>query len=113
MNNHHATIIGHAGATAAEYSVLGRATNPGTAGNSNESAAQNHQKKLKIELFKEIASHIQNSGAVHVTGTGTAQEQFIHCLAETPRFKNTVARECTSYTTSYERVVEFISGKFN
>ena len=113
MDNHHATIIGYADPAAEEFSVLGHAKNPGADGNSNENAAQNHEKTLQAQFFKEIARHIQNAEEVHVTGTGTIQEQFIHYLAETPQFKNTVARECTSNKMSDERLVEFITGKFN
>jgi len=96
-----------------EFSVLGHASNPGADANSNENAAHNQEKTLQNKFFKEITSHMQNAEEVHVTGTGTAQEQFIHYLAETPQFKNTVARECTSNKMSDERLVEFISGKFN
>ena len=112
MDTHHATIIGHADAATEEFSVLGHATNPGADGNSNENAAQNHQKTLQIQFFKEITSHMQNADEIHLTGTGTAQEQFIHYLADTPQFKNTVTRECTSNKMSDERLVEFITGKF-
>jgi stalled ribosome rescue protein Dom34 len=112
MDTHHATIIGHADTTTEEFSVLGHASNPGVDGNTNENAAHNQQKTLQTKFFKEITSHMQNADEVHVTGTGTAQEQFIHYLAETPQFKNTVATECTSNKMSDERLVEFISGKF-
>lgn len=113
MDTHHATIIGHADATTEEFSLLGHVSNPGPDGNSNENAAHNQEKTLQTKFFKEITSHMQNADTVHVTGTGTAQEQFIHYLAETPQFKNTVATECTSNKMSDERLVEFISGKFN
>lgn len=113
MDNHHATIIGYADATAEEFSVLGHAKNPGADGNSNENAAQNQQKTLLQQFFKNITTYMQNADEVHVTGTGTVQEQFIHYLAETPQFKNTVAKECTSNKMSDERLVEFISGKFS
>lgn len=112
MDTHHASIIGHADATTEEFSVLGHASNPGADGNSNENAAHNREKTLQNKFFKEITSHMQNAEEVHVTGTGTVQEQFIHYLADTPQFKNTVARECTSNKMSDERLVEFISGKF-
>lgn len=112
MDNHHATIIGHADVADEEFSVLGHANNPGAAGNSNENAAHNQEKTLQAQFFKEITRHMQNAEEVHVTGTGTVQEQFIHYLAETPQFKNTVAKECTSNKMSDERLVEFISGKF-
>ena len=113
MDTHHATIIGYADAGAEEFSVLGHAKNPGPDGNSNENAAQNQQKTLQNQFFKEITRHMQNAEAVHVSGSGTIQEQFIHYLADTPQFKNTIARECTSNKMSDERLVEFMSGKFN
>lgn len=113
MDSHHATIIGHTNPTAEEFSVLGHVSNPGADGNSNENAAHNQEKTLQQKFFKEISSHMQNAEEVHITGTGTSQEQFIHYLAETPQFKNTVAKECTSNKMSDERLVEFISGKFS
>jgi len=113
MDNRHATIIGYADATSEEFSVLGHAKNPGADANSNENAAQNHEKTLQAQFFKEITRHMQNAEEVHVTGTGTIQEQFIHYLAETPQFKHTVAKECTSNKMSDERLVEFIASKFN
>ncbi|MES2924416.1 MAG: hypothetical protein V4819_22885 [Verrucomicrobiota bacterium] len=113
MDTHQATIIGYADATTKEFSVLGHAKNPGADGNSNEHAAQNQHKTLQAHFFKEITSHMQNAEEVHVTGTGTIQEQFIHYLAATPQFKDTVAKECTSNKMSDERLVEFISGKFD
>lgn len=112
MDNHHATVIGHANAGDEAFSVLGHADNPGAAGNSNENAAHNQEKTLQTQFFKEITRHMQNADQVHVTGTGTAQEQFIHYLAGTPQYKNTVATECTSNKMSDERLVEFISAKF-
>lgn len=45
--------------------------------------------------------------------TGTAQEQFIHYLTETPQSKNIVTKECTSNKMSDNKLVEFISGKFS
>jgi stalled ribosome rescue protein Dom34 len=113
MDNRHATIVGHNDAITEEFSVLGRVDNPASGGNSNENAANNLEKTQLNQFFKKITSHMQNAEEVHVTGTGTVQEQFIHYLAETAQFKNTVARECTSNKMSDERLVEFISGKFN
>ncbi|MEY3895872.1 MAG: hypothetical protein RLZZ214_1392 [Verrucomicrobiota bacterium] len=113
MDTHHATIVGFAEAAAGEFSVLGHADNAGAAGNSNENTAHNQEKTLQNQFFKKITSFMQNAEQVHVTGTGTIQEQFIHYLAETPQFKNTVATECTSNKMSDERLVEFISDKFN
>lgn len=112
MDNQHATIIGHATPNTGEFSVLGHAHNPGAAGNSNENAQHNQKRTLQTQFFKEITSHMTNAEEVHVTGTGTIQEQFIHYLADTPQFKNTVTKECTSNKMSDERLVEFISAKF-
>ncbi len=112
MDTHHATVIGHADPAAAEFSVVGHVDNAGASGNSNENAAHNLEKTLQNQFFKKIASHMTNAEEVHVTGTGTAQEQFIRYLTETPQFKNTVATECTSNRMSDERLAEFISGKF-
>lgn len=112
MDTHHATVIGHADATTEKFSVLGHAANPGASGNSNENAAHHQERTLQNQFFKEITRHMQNAEQVHVTGTGTSQEQFIHYLADTPQFKNTAATECTSNKMSDERLVEFISGKF-
>lgn len=113
MDNRRATVIGHADATTTEFSVLGHAENPAAEGNSNENAAHNQEKTQLNQFFKKITSHMQNAEEIHVTGTGTVQEQFIHYLAESAQFKNTIARECTSNKMSDERLVEFISGKFS
>ena len=113
MDTQHATVIGHADATHDEFSVLGHVDNPAAEGNSNENAAQNLEKTKLNRFFKSITDLMQNADELHVTGTGTVQEQFIHYLAETAQFKNTVALESTSNKMSDERLVEFISGKFN
>lgn len=113
MDNHYATIIGRANATAQEFSVIGHVKNPGADSNSNENAAQNQERTLLQHFFKEITSHMQNAEEVHVTGTGTVQEQFIHYLADTPQFKNTKASECTTNKMSNEKLIEHISNKFN
>ena len=67
----------------------------------------------QAKFFKEITSHMQNATDIHLTGTGTAQEQFIKYLADTPQFKNTKTAESTSNKMSDERLIEFISGKMN
>ena len=112
MDTHHATIIGHANVSDAEFSVLGHVRSHGGVGNSSEYAQHNQERTLQHQFFKEITNHMTNAEEVHVTGTGTIQEQFIHYLAETPQFKNTTTKECTSNKMSDEKLVEFISGKF-
>jgi stalled ribosome rescue protein Dom34 len=112
MDNHQATIVGQLN-EASSFSVLGHAKNAGAQSNSNEKTAQNDAKTLQVKFFKEITTYMQNAEEVHVTGTGTAQEQFINYLAETPQFKNTTTNEGTSNKMSDEKLVEYMDGKFN
>jgi len=112
MDNHQATIVGQLNEAPA-FSVLGHAKNAGAQSNSNEKTAQNDAKTLQAKFFKEITTYMQNAEEVHVTGTGTAQEQFINYLAETPQFKNTTTNESTSNKMSDEKLVEYMDGKFN
>ncbi len=111
MDNHHATIIGRAG-DAESFSVIGHVENAGAQSNSNEKNAQNDARQLQVKFFKEITALMQNAEEVHVTGTGTAQEQLMHFMKETPQFKNTVTTESTSNKMSDEKLTEFVSGKF-
>ena len=113
MDTHHATVIGRENLDADEFSVLGHAKSAGPGSNSSENASNNLEKTLMQQYFKEITHHMQNAEEVHVTGTGTAQEQFIRFLGETPQFKNTVTKESTSNRMSDEKLVEFVSGKFS
>jgi len=112
MDNHQATIVGQLNEASA-FSVLGHSKNAGAQSNSNEKTAQNDAKTLQAKFFKEITTYMQNAEEVHVTGTGTAQEQFINYLAETPQFKNTTTNESTSNKMSDEKLVEYMDGKFN
>lgn len=111
MDSHHAIIVGKANVD--DFSVLGRAGNAGAQSNSNEKHAQNDEKTLQLKFFKEITALMQNAEEVHITGTGTSQEQFVHFLQETPQFKNTIANESTSNKMSDEKLVEYIAAKFN
>lgn len=113
MDTHHATVVGRIDAEAVNFSVLGHAENSGAQSNSNEKSAHNDEKTLQHKFFKEITSHMQNAEEVHVTGTGTAQEQLIHYMAETPQFKNTVTNESTSNKMSDENLAQYIGEKFN
>ena len=113
MDNHHAIVVGYENPEATVFTVLGHAKNPGAGGNSNENAANNLEKTLLQKYFREIGSHLENAVEVHVTGTGTIQEQFLHYLGETPQFKNTVTAESTSNKMSDEKLVEFVTAKFD
>ena len=113
MDNRHATVVGLEAPDATEFVILGHVENPGSGGNSNESAANHLEVTLAQKFFKEIGAYLVNAEEVHLTGTGTIQEQFIHYLAETPQFKNTVTVESTSNKMSDERLLVFMAGKFS
>ena len=112
MDSHHATIAGRTADNDA-FEIIGHIKNEGAAANSNEKSSNNSEQGLLHKFFKEIAATMLNAEEVHVTGTGTAQEQFIHYLKETPQFKNIVAKETTSNKMSDEKLVAFIEEKFN
>jgi len=96
-----------------DLSVLASIKGEKSSPNSSEKNAHNQEKSLQLKFFKEIASHLQNATYIHITGTGQVQEQFIHYLAETPQFKNTRTDESTANKMSDEKLVEFMSAKFN
>ncbi len=111
MDTHHATLVGFDPATAA-FTVLGHAKNPGPGPNSSENAANNLEITLVQKYFKEICGHLVNADEVHLTGSGTIQEQFMRYLGETPQFKKTVVTESTSNPMSDDRLVEFMTSHF-
>ncbi|MDI1313898.1 hypothetical protein [Prosthecobacter sp.] len=111
MDTHHATIIGY-DPDAAIFTVLGHAKNPGAGSNSNENAANHLEITLANKYFKEIAHHLVNADEVHITGSGTIQEQFVRYLGDTPQFKKTAASQSTSTPMSDEKLVEFITSHF-
>ncbi len=98
MDTQQATIVGRANPTTDEFTVLGKAGNDGTS---------------QHKFFKEILSHMQNAEEVHLTGTGTSQEQLMHYMADSPQFKNTITQESTSNKMSDENLAAYISTKFN
>ena len=112
MDTHRATIVGRLDEEAQNFSVVGYA---GDAAADNTPKEQEHYdaKTSHHKFYKEILSHMTNAEEVHVTGTGTSQEQLMHYMADTPQFKNTVTTECTSNKMSDERFAEFIAEKFN
>ena len=112
MDNHHATIVGY-GPAATEFTVLGHAKNPGAGSNSNENAANNLEKTLVQKYFKEIGHLLVNADEIHLTGTGTIQEQFKNYLGETPQFKKTITSQSTSNAMSDKKLVEFVSSHFH
>ncbi len=113
MDTHHAIVVGRANADTQEFSVLGYAGNAGAEPNTSEKSEHNDEKTLQHKFFKEILTHMQNAEEVHLTGTGTSQEQLMHYMADTPQYKNTVTTESTSNKMSNENFAEYIAGKFN
>ena len=112
MDSHHATVVGRANADSESFTVLGHAENAGAEQNTSEKNEQHDEKTLQHKFFKEILSHMQNAEEVHLTGTGTSQEQLKHYMAATPQFKNTITLESTSNKMSDENLVAFIDAKF-
>jgi len=113
MDSHKATIIGRENLNSGEFMVIANEFNPVKSGNSNENAANNSERTSQDKFFKGITTHMQNAEELHITGTGQVQEQFINYLASTPQFKNTVAEQSTSNKMGEEKLVDYISEKFN
>lgn len=111
MDNHHATVVGSNDTEGSALVVITHVTGEIVSQNSNEKNANNHEKTIQAKFFKEIASYITNASHVHVTGTGQAQEQFIHYLKDTPQFKNIKTAESTSNKMSEERLLEYIAAR--
>ena len=113
MDTHHATVIGRANADTEDFTVLAVAGNEGAEHNTSEKNQNNDERTLQHKFFKEILSHMQNAEELHLTGTGTSQEQLMRYMADTPQFKNTVTQESTSNKMSDENLVAYIGAKFN
>jgi hypothetical protein len=114
MDTHQATVV-TTGENAGNGALLilahikGEEVSP----SSSEKNENNQKKTVQAKFFKEITTHLQNATHVHITGTGQAQEQFMHYLAETPQFKNTKTEESTSNKMSDEKLVAFFTDKLN
>ena len=113
MDTHHATVVGRATNDTEDFTVLAVAGNAGAEHNTSEKNQHNDERTLQHKFFKEILSHMQNAEELHLTGTGTSQEQLMRYMADTPQFKNTVTHESTSNKMSDENLVAYISTKFN
>lgn len=112
MDMQNAIVIGKKDGEAANFEILAHEKVVKHQNNSGENSA-NHSEITELhKFFKNIASHMQNVDEIHVTGTGTAQEQFIKYLSETPQYKNSKAEESTSNKMSDENLVKYISTKF-
>jgi stalled ribosome rescue protein Dom34 len=113
MDTHQATVVGRANADAPDFSVLGYAGDASAETNGSIRNEHSDEKPSQAKFFKQILAHMQNAEEVHITGTGTSQEQLINYMADTPQFKNTVTKESTSNKMSDEKLAEFIAAKFN
>jgi len=113
MDTHHAIIVGRANADSENFIVVGVAGNAGAEHNTSEKNEHNDERTLQHKFFKEILSLIVNAEEVHLTGTGTSQEQLIHYMEATPQFKNVVTQKSTSNKMSDENIAAYISARFN
>ena len=113
MDTHQATVVGRATTATEDFTVLAVAGNAGAEHNTSEKNQHNDERTLQHKFFKEILSHMQNAEEVHLTGTGTSQEQLMRYMADTPQFKNTVTQESTSNKMSDENLAAYIDAKFN
>ena len=112
MDTHHATVVGRANADTENFTILAVAGNAGAEHNTSEKNQHNDERTLQHKFFKEILSHMQNAEEVHLTGTGTSQEQLIHYMAAIPQFKNTATHHSTSNKMSDENLAAYIDAKF-
>ncbi len=113
MDSHHATIVGRENVDSGDFLVLGHETVDGQGNNSSENAANNAERDSLRKLFKSITAHMQNVDELHVTGTGTAQEQFMNYLSETPQYKNVVVTESTSIKMTDHVIVDYVTTHFS
>jgi len=110
MDSLHATIV-EADNENGKIKVLTHVKGEEAAPHDNEKTENNQKIMLQGKYFKEIAAHLQNATHVHLTGTGQAQERFMHYLAETPQFKNTKTEESTSNRMSDDKLLDFFKDK--
>lgn len=113
MDTQNATIVGKADTENGEWVIVAHVKGEEVTHNSSEKNENNDKRTLQAKFFKEIATHMQNVTHLHVSGTGQAQEQFIHYLEATPQFKNVKTSECTSNKMSDERLLTFFAEKLN
>lgn len=113
LDSQHAIVVGKKENEADNFEILAHEKVVNHDNKGNESAA-NHSEITELnKFFKNITSHMQNVDEIHVTGTGTTQEQFIKYLSETPQYKNSVAEESTSNKMSDENLIQYITTQFN
>jgi len=112
MDNHWAAVLGTISGEEKKFTILAHIKGEISSPNSSEKNSNNHEKTVQLKFFKEIASHITNATNIHITGTGQAQEQFMHYLADTAQFKSCKTTESTSNKMSDEKLVEYMATQF-
>lgn len=113
MDSQHAVIVGSDNSEAGKLVILAHVAGEEVSSSPSEKNEHNQKQMLQAKFFKEIATHLVNATYLHATGTGQAQEQFMHYLANTPQFKNTKTEESTANKMSDERLLEFFADKLN
>ena len=111
MDNHKAAIVGREGMND-QFQFLGNEDNPGVRSNSSEKSAHNDEQMLQQKYFKNILVHMPNANEIHLTGTGTSQEQFKRYIGDTPQFKHVKVKDSTSEPMSEEKLLEFFNANF-
>lgn len=100
MDNSNATVVGSS-RDDAHFKILAHVKGAVDEGN--------HEKTLQHKFFKEISSHLVNATLIHITGTGQAQEQFIHFLADSAQFKNCKTVDSTSTKMTDEKLIAYFN----
>ncbi len=111
MDHQKASIVGREDSTG-KFEMLGHESSEGARPNTSENAEQNDKKTQLHKFFKSILAHMPNAEHVHLTGTGTAQEEFKHYMADTAQYKNTKVEDSTSEAMSEEKLLEFFDTNF-
>ena len=112
LDSSSAIVVGREENGKGNFIVLAHEKSLESAKGGNENVAHNTEIGDLQKLFKSITSHMQNVDEIHVTGTGVAQERFIHYLADIPQYRNTKAKESTSNKMSDENLLKYIEEKF-
>lgn len=112
LDTQHAIIAGRAD-NEGELTILGHEDSEVGLPNTSEHAGNNRDRTATTKFFKAIAHHMQNAEEVLVAGPGTAQEQFIHYLAETPQFKNVKATDKTTERLDGESLLQLAEKHFS
>ena len=113
MDSHHAIVVGSGNPAEEKLTVLAHIDGEEVPPAGGGKIEHNQKTMLQAKYFKKIATHLDNATLLHATGTGQAQEQFLHYLAATPQFKNLKTEESTANKMSDERLVEFFTEKFH